>query len=150
MLDYIFGFNARMGRLAYFKANVALFIVAWIAFTILIMAGLHPIMTAKTASFAHIQTWPMMVAFITFFLINLSLNCMRIRDIGWDPVCVVPAWIAAILVDCAVATYFPEWSIGHERFSGTIVGGLLKITGSAVLLFWPSGDHSPSMQTAMR
>ncbi len=127
MLDFIFGFNARMGRLAYFGVSVAVGIGAWIVFTILLMTGLHPMMTAKTATFAHIQTWPMMVAFIKFTAVIFLLHCMRVRDIGWDPVCVIPLWIAAILIDCAVATYFPEWAIRPERFSGTIAGALLKI-----------------------
>jgi uncharacterized membrane protein YhaH (DUF805 family) len=150
MLDYIFGFNARLGRLAYFGANVAVFVIATLVFAALIMANLHPMPARRLASFADIQTWPMMIAFIAFILIGISLQCMRIRDIGWDPICVIPAWIAALLIDCSVAMVVPEWSIGPERFSGTIAGPLIKIAGGLVLTFWPSGSRETSMQVAMR
>jgi hypothetical protein len=49
-----------------------------------------------------------------------------------------------------VAMLVPEWSIGAERFSGTIAGPLKKLAGRLVLTFWPSGSRETSMQVAMR
>ena len=38
---------------------------------------------------------------------TFTLQSMRIRDIGWDPVCVIPAWIAIVIVDKVVAGRIP-------------------------------------------
>jgi hypothetical protein len=71
---------------------------------------------------------------------------MRIRDIGWDPVCVIPAWIAILIVDKLVAGKIPAWSLGLEQH-GTIVGALINLALFLVLLFWPGGDHEHPMPT---
>jgi hypothetical protein len=65
---------------------------------------------------------------------------MRIRDIGWDPVCVIPMWIAILVVDMFVAAKIPAWSLGPEHH-GTIVGLLFNAGLFLALWFWPSGDY---------
>jgi hypothetical protein len=64
---------------------------------------------------------------------------MRFRDIDWDPVCVVPAWIALMIVDYVVAMKFPHLAMGQEH-TGTIVGGIANLVLTLALLFWP-GDR---------
>jgi hypothetical protein len=71
---------------------------------------------------------------------------MRIRDIGWDPVCVIPAWIAILIVDKLVAGKIPAWSLGLEQH-GTIVGALINLALFLTLLFWPGSDHEHPMPT---
>ena len=36
---------------------------------------------------------------VFFGWMTFTLQSMRIRDIGWDPVCVIPAWIAILIVE---------------------------------------------------
>jgi hypothetical protein len=78
-----------------------------------------------------------------FGVISFTLQSMRFRDIGWDPVCVIPTWIAILAVDFAVARKFPGLSLGPEHY-GTVVGGLVNLVMSLALLFWPSGDFDGS------
>jgi len=80
---------------------------------------------------------------IIFILITLTLQSMRIRDIGWDPVCVIPGWIAILIIDMVVATKFPNLALGHEH-RGTAVGALVNLALFLALLFWPSGDGESS------
>jgi hypothetical protein len=87
--------------------------------------------------------WPVIGLGTLFAVISFTLQSMRIRDIGWDPVCVVPTWIAIMVVDFAVAHKFPGLSLGPEH-RGTAVGGLLNLVMFLALLFWPSGDYNDS------
>jgi hypothetical protein len=77
---------------------------------------------------------------------TFTLQSMRIRDIGWDPVCVIPAWIAILIVDKLIAGKIPAWSLGPEQH-GTIVGALINLALFLALLFWPGGDHEHPMPT---
>src|ERR1700743_2353553 len=74
------------------------------------------------------------------FLISFTLQSMRIRDIGWDPVCVIPTWFALMAIDAAIAHKFPGLALGPKHY-GTVVGGLLNLFMYLALLFWPSGDY---------
>ena len=86
---YLFGFNARIGRLHYFLSSVLLgdrdhhhdFRRGEFFFREL----------AQSASLSQMK-WPLIAIAVIFGLASLTLNSMRFRDIGWDPVCVVPLW----------------------------------------------------------
>jgi hypothetical protein len=67
---------------------------------------------------------------------------MRIRDIGWDPVCVIPGWIAVAIIDGLVAGKIPAIALGGQH--GTIVGALVNLALFLALLFWPSSEHDNS------
>jgi uncharacterized membrane protein YhaH (DUF805 family) len=142
MLGFLFGFNARLGRLNYFLASIGLGVV---------MAGLcFPIATTiyrttsrgMPLSFEQ-MAWPVIAVGIVFMLASFSLQCMRVRDIGWDPVCVLPTWITILIIDKLVATKIPAWSLGDEH-NGTIVGGLVNLGFMLALLFWPSASPAAS------
>jgi uncharacterized membrane protein YhaH (DUF805 family) len=143
MLGFLFGLNARLGRLQFFLASIALAIVMTIiCFFIALVALRHTSPTTLRAE-DLLANWPMLGAIAFFALASFTLQSMRIRDIGWDPVCVIPAWIALMIVDHVVATRFPAWSIGHEH-QGTAVGALVNLVLMLALTFWPSGDHDGS------
>jgi hypothetical protein len=74
---------------------------------------------------------------VFFSVATFILQSMRIRDIGWDPVCVIPAWIALMIVDHVAAGRFPAWAIGQEH-QGTMLGGLVNLALLLALTFWPS------------
>ena len=146
MLGFLFGLNARLGRSQFFFASIALAIVMTvICFGIALVAIKHtsPSMLRPEDLLA---SWPTIAAIVVFGLATFMLQSMRIRDIGWDPVCVVPAWIALMIIDRLVATRFPAWSIGQEH-QGTAVGALINLALMLALLFWPSGEDggAPSM-----
>jgi len=143
MLGFLFGFNARLGRLHYFLSSVALAVAMTLfAFAIASYAFQHAPKGAEPS--ADLITLPVLGVVGVFLWITFTLQSMRIRDIGWDPVCVIPVWIMILLVDKLVAVKFPGWSVGsgdHE----TIVGLLINFVLALALAFWPSGPETGSM-----
>jgi uncharacterized membrane protein YhaH (DUF805 family) len=143
MLGLLFGFNARLGRLHYFLSSVALAIaMTLIAFAIASFAYQH---TAKGAEPVNLLTWPVLCAGALFFWVTFTLQSMRIRDIGWDPVCVIPVWAMIMLVDKLVAVKMPVWSVGKGHHE-TVVGLLIFFALACCLAFWPSGPETGSSQ----
>jgi uncharacterized membrane protein YhaH (DUF805 family) len=148
MLGFLFGFNARLGRLQYFLATVALAIVMTaICFAI----ASHFLQNGPrgTLQSESMMGWPTMAAVAFFGLVSFMLQSMRIRDIGWDPVCVIPAWIAILIVDKVIAGKIPAWSLDHQH-NGTVVGGLVNLGLVLALTFWPSGDYEKPFNDAYR
>jgi uncharacterized membrane protein YhaH (DUF805 family) len=138
MLGFLFGFNARLGRMHYFLGTIALAVITTaVCFAIAMYVSQHG---PRVHSSADLMIWPTMLAIAAFAWMTFTLQCMRIRDIGWDPVCVIPAWVAILMVDKVVAGKFPLWALGPEHH-GTIVGGLINFALILALMFWPSGDY---------
>jgi uncharacterized membrane protein YhaH (DUF805 family) len=146
MLGFLFGFNARLGRLHYFLSTIALAVVMTaVCFAI---AGYAIQSTPRGMDLsAGLIAWPVIVSVLVFLWITFTLQSMRIRDIGWDPVCVIPVWIALLIVDKLVASKMPAWSLGSEH-QGTIVGALINFGLILALTFWPSGEHEGPMPTS--
>jgi uncharacterized membrane protein YhaH (DUF805 family) len=147
-MGFLFGFNARLGRLQYFLATIALAIVmTGVCFVIakhVFESGPRGTLQAES-----LMTWPTLVAIAFFAWATFTLQSMRIRDIGWDPVCVIPAWIAIVIIDKVVAGKIPAWSLDHDH-SGTVVGGLVNLGLILALTFWPSGDYEKPFNDAYR
>ena len=146
MLGFLFGFNARLGRMHYFLATIALAVVMTaICFAIAGSVFQHNPRGPISAA-ALLLTWPVIAAMVFFGWMTFTLQSMRIRDIGWDPVCVMPVWIAILLVDHVVAGRIPAWSLGHDD-QGTVVGALTNFGLFLAMLFWPSGDYESPTPT---
>jgi len=139
MLGFLFGLHVRLGRMHYFLATIALAIVMT-AICFAIATYLIQLSPADLLSPASLMTWPTIAAMVFFAWMTFTLQSMRIRDIGWDPVCVIPAWIAILVIDKVVAGKIPAWSVGQEH-NGTVVGALVNLGLFLALLFWPGGDH---------
>jgi uncharacterized membrane protein YhaH (DUF805 family) len=138
MLGFIFGLNTRLGRLHYFLAAIVLAVVMT-GLCFLVALSVLPTLPRGAQPTFEMMKWPVIGLGTLFGVISLTLQSMRIRDIGWDPVCVIPTWIAVLVVDFAVARKFPGLSLGPEHY-GTVIGGLLNLVMTLALLFWPSGD----------
>src|SRR4030081_1449862 len=109
MLGFLFGFDARLGRMHYFLATIALAVV--MTAICFVIAGYVIQNTPKEMlSTASLLGWPVIAAVAFFGWMTFTLQSMRIRDIGWDPVCVIPGWIALLIVDKLVASRIPAWS----------------------------------------
>jgi uncharacterized membrane protein YhaH (DUF805 family) len=152
MLGFLFGFNARIGRLHFFLATIALAVVMTAICYAIASALMHSSYPGAVAT-AFQMTWPVIGALLFFGWVTFTLQSMRIRDIGWDPVCVIPAWIAILIVDKLVAGKIPAWSLGHDHH-GTIVGAATNLVIYLALMFWPSGEYNDptfgGMQTPTR
>ena len=139
MLNYVFGFNARMGRLAFFFCSIVVgFGFVMLAYGIMgnvpTSSGMNVLLAQATNSS------PLKIAFYGVFVICFMLQSMRVRDIGWDPVCVMAGWIALMVIDRTIAQRFPEYALTYQH-TGTLVGALANLALNVVLLFWPGGGH---------
>lgn len=137
MLGFVFGLNARLGRLHFFLASIALAVVMTAICFAIAMAVLRTTSPSMIRPEDLTRNWAIIAAMVFFGVAIFTLQSMRIRDIGWDPVCVIPAWIALMIVDHVVAGRFPAWAIGQEH-QGTMVGGLVNLALLLALTFWPS------------
>jgi uncharacterized membrane protein YhaH (DUF805 family) len=139
MLGFIFGLNARIGRLHYFLSVIGLAIaMTGICFLIVLAAyGGHP--RGTTPSLGAIM-WPAIAVGVLFIVVSLTLQSMRFRDMGWDPVCVIPAWIAVQIIDALIAKKFPGLAFGPHHYS-TGISAVVNLALMLALLFWPSADY---------
>jgi uncharacterized membrane protein YhaH (DUF805 family) len=137
MLGFVFGLNARLGRLHFFLATVVLAIVMTAICFAIAMAALRTTSPSMVRPEDLTRNRAIIAAMVFFSVATFILQSMRIRDIGWDPVCVIPAWIALMIVDHVAAGRFPAWAIGQEH-QGTMLGGLVNLALLLALTFWPS------------
>jgi uncharacterized membrane protein YhaH (DUF805 family) len=143
MLGFIFGLNARLGRLQYFLSILGLAVV---------LTGICFLMARESFDAAangfapsiDLIKGPAVIVGIVFMLVTLTLQAMRFRDIGWDPVCMIPGWFVVLLIDMVVAKKFPGLSFGPEHH-GTAVGALVDVALFLALLFWPSAHEEEAM-----
>ena len=127
----------------FFLASVVLAVVMTAICFAVAMSVLQNVTPANVRPEDLLKSWGMIGAIAVFALATFTLQSMRIRDIGWDPVCVVPAWIALMIVDYVVANRFPHLAVGQEH-AGTIVGGIVNLMLTLALVFWPSGNRHAS------
>jgi len=142
MLNYVFGFNARMGRLAFFFCSI----VVGFGFVMLAYGITGNVPTSSRMDVLLAQatnSFPLKIAFYGVFVICFMLQSMRVRDIGWDPVCVMPGWFVVMIFDKLLATKFPALALTAEHNS-TVVGALVNLGLGLALTFWPSGDAESS------
>lgn len=148
MLDMLFGFNVRIGRLKYFMLSIAFGIVSGIlCIPVAYYAYKHGMLdwvkTGAVPKSIWSLGWPI-IAFVVFCMAGyFMLAAMRFRDIGWDPIIMVSGWIAVTVIDPLLASRVPAMAL--EKHDGTVVGGLINLGLTVILLFWPGGDHVPSL-----
>lgn len=139
MLNDLLGWGGRLNRLQYFLFSCALGLATAILITAAVFAlAPHFIAAAGNAPHRAPTGLLLITAGITlpiFLWFSLMLQVKRIRDIGWNPLYVIPGWIALIMIDKLVALAVPSLAIaGHAE---TVVGGLLNLAMAGCLLFWP-------------
>lgn len=136
MINYVFGFNQRVGRLRYLLLLIAMFF-ATVILAFPVVAAVYRDSLPNMPSEKALWSSPGMIGIsVLFLLAHFTVCSMRFRDMGWDPVCLLPAWLAVGAVDHLVALHVPAWAIGHE-YKVTIVGGLLNFVVYLALQFWP-------------
>jgi uncharacterized membrane protein YhaH (DUF805 family) len=134
MLDLLFGLNARLGRLHYFLACIALGVaMTGVCFALVVSGGIH--IPRGSHLTWQMLNWPAMAAVALFVLATVMLQAMRVRDIGWDPVVVMAGWLAITFVDVIIGAKLPDLAN-----YATMVASIVNLVMTGILLFWPSGD----------
>ena len=139
MLGFLFGFNARLSRLQYLAGTLVV-AVLWTAVYFAIGREGFPSSPTGVPPSLSSMTWPAIGLTGIFMWMTLMLQSMRIRDIGWDPACVVPGWMAIPIIDRLVVSNFPAWALGQGS-QGTTVGVLINTGLVLALMFWSSQDE---------
>jgi uncharacterized membrane protein YhaH (DUF805 family) len=139
MLEYVFSFRGRINRLQYFLGVLGLattlVILALVAFFAL-LGGRRPESLASVLLPAALFA---LVALPLFLWISLSLQARRLRDIGWNPIFVIPGVITFAVFDELIAMAVPALSISKLHHQ-TILGLLVSFGLGCCLLFWPGRD----------
>jgi uncharacterized membrane protein YhaH (DUF805 family) len=146
MLDTAFSFRGRIGRLRYFLSVLALIAVVGIPLALLIvMIGPHP--GAGALGGLILVLLLALLALPVLVWSSLALQAKRFRDIGWDPVFVLPGLFLFALADALVALAAPALAIGPHQHE-TWVGAAVSLGSGCALLFWPGRqDDSDSPKT---
>jgi uncharacterized membrane protein YhaH (DUF805 family) len=139
MLGFLFGFNARLPRLIYVLASLVLVgVMAALCYGISSYVFQR---TNRVVEFSYEQASAAALAAAAFFMwVIFTLQSMRIRDIGWDPVCVIPLWTTVLIIDHVVAGKMPGLAI-TEQHQTTVIGVVANVGLLLVLGLWPSGEQ---------
>ena len=146
MLGFLFGLNSRLGRPHFFLSLIGLVLVTAVVLFILTGRVPHGDQLRGDIAFALAQL-PVVVALIIFAVAGLQLACMRIRDIGWDPMTVMTVWFAMLFVDKLIATKLPSLALTPEHY-GTVIGAFASFALGIALLFWSTDDAEDPEQSA--
>lgn len=144
MFEALFSFRGRINRLRYFLSVLGLGMAAGLLAVVgVIMIAGHGDLRDNLGALATLGPLLLLALLIlpVFLWISLSLQARRFRDIGWNPLYVIPAWIMADVIDFMLAKAVPALAIG-KLHNQTLIGGLIGLVLSSALLFWPgrAGD----------
>ncbi|HXQ14251.1 MAG TPA: DUF805 domain-containing protein [Caulobacteraceae bacterium] len=141
MLSAVFSFSGRLNRLQYFLGSWGLG-TALVVLVVVLLASVGAMSGGGTpgpAALTQLGVTALLALLVIapiYFWISFSLQARRFRDIGWEPVFVIPAWIGASIVDRIAVMGAPQIAVIHG--SGVSWFGLLLNLGLAgCLLFWP-------------
>lgn len=141
MLNILFGFGGRVGRLEFFLFSLGLGIVtALLALLIFGSVMRHDLTAMDAASRKLALARPMLITFLIvgpfFFWFSFALQAKRFRDMGWNPLFAILGWIGVMMVDKLAAIAVPALAIGISH--STPFGALFNLGMCLCLWFWPS------------
>lgn len=130
MFHTILGFGGRMGRLEFFLACLGLgFLMGLLVFALI--AGFQPhIERGGKPSFPTGLIIVLVVVVLPIYLwFGLAFQAKRLRDMGWNPLYVIPGSIAAFTIMALLSPFVPGLAL---------VSLLLNFLQVLCLFFWPS------------
>ena len=148
MLHNILGFGGRVGRLEYFLIRMV-FNLFMSPLVLALISGLAPhgvtsdSMRGSVGSPALVLIL-LLVVLPIYLWFSLALQAKRFRDIGWDPLYVIPGWIFANMVTIVFFIALPT------MYWIAVIGLLFNLFMSCALLFWPSGSTGVNDWTGNR
>jgi uncharacterized membrane protein YhaH (DUF805 family) len=142
MLGAIFSYRGRLNRIQYFVGSFGLGVAAMVVAVVAVVVAFGGQPPDKASAMrAGLGLIPVvLVAVPIFYWISFSLQARRFRDIGWEPVFVIPAWLVCDVIDRLAVMGAPQFAIGPS--TGVSWLGLLVNLGLGLcLLFWPGRKY---------
>lgn len=142
--DALFGFQGRLGRLAFLGWNLAaMALVAAIAVAFLILgAGLSQVLSPASGGPQILGVMTAVTAGGVGIWTALALTAKRVRDTGLAPLPWIAGAIILLTLDQTILTRFTELRFFAPFAGHTPLGGLLATGWFAFLVCWPD-DASP-------
>ena len=153
MLETVFSFSGRINRLQYFASIVALTAALFVP---VLVIGLGLLAHGGVGARPPLATLALMglfflIAIPPFLWVSFSLQARRFRDIGWNPLYVIPGWLVFQVLDRVIAQFVPALSVGPLH-AQTWIGLLVSLGLAGALLFWPGraedDDDAPATGTS--
>lgn len=138
MLAAVFSFRGRLNRIQYFLGCWGL----GTAMVVLVVVGFVAILGGRGADQASLLKAGLagllflLVLGPIYFWVSFSLQARRFRDIGWNPVFVIPAWIGAGILDRLAVMGAPQIAV-IDGAGVSWFGLILNLFLAGCLLFWP-------------
>jgi len=138
MLGAVFSFRGRLNRIQYFLGSWALGTVT-IVLALIVVVGVAGSRGMDQANLLRAGV-TVLIALLAigpvYFWISFSLQARRFRDIGWEPVFVIPAWVGLDVVDRLAVYGAPQIAV-VQGMGASWLGLLLNLGLGLCLLFWP-------------
>jgi uncharacterized membrane protein YhaH (DUF805 family) len=141
MLSAVFSFRGRLNRIQYFLGTWALGAVM-IVLAVAVFAGVGGMAGAgrpDRAALINLGVTALLALLVIgpiYFWVSFLLQARRFRDIGWEPVFVIPAWIGAGILDRLAVMGAPQIAV-IDGMGISWFGLLLNLGLAGCLLFWP-------------
>jgi len=154
MLEAVFGFHGRINRLQYFLRSLTLGVVTSMVMIVLLavtVVGRRPTDVAQIAPMLGTLALFALPVMIANIWIGFSLQARRFRDMGWEPLIVIPSWIAFDVVFEFIG--FAGVLSRHPSALSSLMlllCGLGNIGLGGCLLFWPGSADDGSTPAAPR
>ncbi len=139
MLAAIFSFRGRLNRIQYFLGSWGLGMALVVLAVILLVgaaAGRSPDRPETLAALGLTGLFCLVVLGPIYFWVSFSLQARRFRDIGWEPVFVIPAWIGVDILDRLLTMAAPRIAVA-DGMGVSWIGLLVNAGLGLCLLFWP-------------
>ncbi len=155
MLAAVFSFRGSINRLQYFGGLVGLFL----SFVVAALAAVLCLGDLSTLEQEPTRVLPVvmiaLIALPVWIWVSLSLQARRIRDIGLNPLFVIPAYMLFEALDQAIGTSMAAapvaslTSVASMMPHHTLLEPVVDLAYSLALLFWPGrAQEAPKRRRA--
>ena len=148
-MSSFFTFRGEIGRLRFLLSCLTL--GGGLVLTFVLLLVLSAGSTGGRSGGMAALVMPLLIVLPLGLWASFSLQTCRIRDIGWNPVFIVPTVFLLNLADIMLVKSHPTLAAGYANNHGllhafhqnTVIGALMNLVFDGVMLFWPGGSFAP-------
>src|SRR5262245_32982319 len=139
MLEALFFFTGRMGRLAYFGWNVAAIVLVTVAS---LGSGIFGVFALGSGASPVGLIAIIAPVFVLAVWVSVALMAKRLRDMGFSPWIWIVGVFLVIVVDQFLLTHFLRARFIPPFQDQTPFGGFVLTVFTILLLLWPPADEA--------